>query len=141
MRDHEPSIVENVVRDQTIDELDHILFELGRLTFKLSQRLGQPVRDLNVAASQSVHQLDVVIAGDAQRRPALDQPLNGSQHARSIWTPVDQVAQEHGFASVAMLRSREIVPKRLQQRFQLGAASMHVAYDVKRPPLISAISP
>ena len=66
--DDQLAVVEHVVADQPVEEVG----DLARGTPAVSrssccERLGQPVRDLHVAAAQLPQQLHVVVAGHAQR--------------------------------------------------------------------------
>src|SRR5262249_60477583 len=67
MRDDQPAVVEDVVADETVDEIPNGRAELRRLEIQFSQRAIETVRDGYVASLQLSLQFDVVIPRNAQR--------------------------------------------------------------------------
>ena len=65
------AIVEDIVADKAIEELGDFDAELIRLLAELFHRLCKAVRALYIPASQSSHELHIVIAGNAERLPGL----------------------------------------------------------------------
>jgi len=67
VRDHQLPGVEDVVGDQTVQEVPHLDEERRRLRLELGHGLGEPVRDLHLAALHGPQQLALVVARDAER--------------------------------------------------------------------------
>src|SRR5579862_1624557 len=127
MCDHKLARIQHEVGDQAIDETDVRQLErvplLRGQALDLGDAVAKPVRYLDVLSLEAAHQLDVVVAGDAQPIACLDHShnkLNGLDYAG---TSVDQIAEEDGLAAVAMRPQRTRVwlrvPERAEQLFQL----------------------
>ncbi len=71
VRDDKLSVIQNVVTDELVQEFTDLDAKLRRLSVELFQRIGEPVRDLHVLATQFTRQLDVMIPRDAQGGPGL----------------------------------------------------------------------
>ena len=70
--DDELAVVEHDVADEPVEERLDLVAELVGSRVELLERLGQAVGDLDVAAAQLAEQLDVVVAGHAERVPGGD---------------------------------------------------------------------
>ena len=115
--------------------------------FQLLHRRVQAVVALDVLAAQRLEQLDLVVAGHAERGPGRHHAHDQAQHARRVGSPVDQVADEDG-APLWMAGAYrapggvtlELVPQRHQQLLELGPAAVHVADDVERAALVLEVA-
>ena len=149
MRDDEFAVVEDVVADQSVEETRDPLRQLRRLARELFERFGQAVRDLHVASLELSHQLDVVIARNAERRF-----LGHHRHheAKNVGHPraaVDEVADEDGLPAGGVRRPIvrvaldpfDEVSELVEERAKLVEASVHVADDVERAVLVPAVVP
>ena len=147
VRDDEPTAVEDQVGDQVATERLHPLAELLGLVGELGQRLGQPVGDLDVATGQRTYQLVFVVARHGQRVARGDHPHDQAQHPRRVGSPVDQIADEHGLATIGrygidrppVAVPHDGVPESFQQRLELGPAAMDVADDVERAGFVPVV--
>ena len=135
------SAVQNVMRDQAIDEFRRGLDKLLGFSVQLLQRLGKAVRDLHIASAQFAQQLHLVIAGDTDCAPRLDHPHRYPQHPRNVGTAIHQVAEEHYLAPIRMAPRRRVVPQLLQQLLQLAPTAVNIADDVERTVITFAIAP
>ena len=66
--DHELAIIQNVVADELVNELSRDAREAVIalvIRLELAERIIKAVRDFDVLAPDSAHELDVMIAGDA----------------------------------------------------------------------------
>ena len=76
---------------------------------------------------------DVVIAGDTQPPPRLDQPLDAEDDRRRGRPPVDEIPHEQEPSPLRMRPGRvDRVAETLHEGDQFGVAAMDVADDVKR---------
>ena len=66
-------VVENIVTDKAIEKLGDFDAELIRLLAELFHRLCKTMRAFHVAASQSSHELHIVITGNAECLAGLHQ--------------------------------------------------------------------
>ena len=119
----------------------------GVSALQLLHRGVQAVAALDVLAAQRLEQLDLVVAGHAERGPGRHHAHDQAQHAGRVGSAVDQVADEDrapaaGVTGVHRAPGRvpvELVAQRGQQFLQLGAAAVHVADDVERPGLVPLV--
>ena len=140
MRHHQPPAVQHVVADQAVDEPGCFGPELLGLALELLHRGVQAVAAPDVLAAQRLEQLDLVVAGHAERGPGGDHAHDQAQHARRVRTSVDQVADEDGAPAVLMAGTdrtagavaRQGVAELGQQLLEFGPATVHVADDVER---------
>ncbi len=140
VRDDEAALVEHEVRHEPVHERLGRGPELRRLAPELVERLGEPVRDLDVAPAQRADELVLVVARHAERLARRDHAHDEPQHARGVRAAVDEVADEHrgpprrrGRADgPALVVPAQPVPQRRQQRLELAAAAVDVADDVER---------
>ncbi|CAO0834319.1 hypothetical protein SMICM17S_01117 [Streptomyces microflavus] len=131
--DHQVAAVQHVVADQPVDELPHLLPELGVLGVlarQLLDRLGEAVGLLDLAAREVAAELVLVVAGDAEGVARRDHGHDAAEHTRAVGAPVDEVADEDGRTpfGVGTVHVSELA----QQGVQLGAAAVDVADDVER---------
>lgn len=82
MRNHQPALVQHQMADQRVDPVGGGAAEVVRFGFELLQRFRQTMADLDLAAAQLLHQLDVVIAGHAQGSAVGHHRHHQTQHAR-----------------------------------------------------------
>ena len=68
VRHHESTIVEDVVTDESIQELLDVGAELRRLQFEFVKAAIESMRDVDIAPLELPLQLDVVVARNTQRR-------------------------------------------------------------------------
>ena len=102
----------------------------------------------DVLAAQRLEQLDLVVAGHAERCPGGHHAHDQAQHARGVRPPVDQVAHEDraparwvaGAGRPAGGVALEGVAEFGQQLLEFGAAAVHVADDVERAALVPQIA-
>ncbi len=90
--------VEDIVAHQAVEKGDDVALELAAFMRHLLQRFRQAVIDRDVAALQSLFQLVVMVAGDAEgdaRRAHVD---NEAQDLGRLGATVDQVADEDQLA-------------------------------------------
>jgi hypothetical protein len=99
VRDDEPPVVEDVVADELVDEVGDGRTDAGRRLLELRHRLGQPVRELHIAAAELAHELHVVVARDAEGGTRADHSHHEPQHVGRPRPAVDEVADEYGFPS------------------------------------------
>ncbi len=119
----------------------------GVSRLELLHRGVQAVAALDVLAAQRLEQLDLVVAGHAERGPGRRHAHDQAQYARRVGSPVDQVADEDGappagVAGVHRAPGRvplELVAQRGQQLLQLGPAAVHVADDVERTRFVALV--
>ena len=106
MGDDELAIVEDVVAHQAVEEVGEVAAHdrphLVRQRLELGQARLQPVRDLHVPPAQLAHQLHVVIARHAKRRPGVDHGAHQAHGVEDARPAVDQVPEEDGLASLGM---------------------------------------
>ena len=140
------------MRDQPIEEVDHLGPERLRLRLELRQRLREAVRSLHPPAPQRAQQLVVVVPRHRQRGAAPYHAHYESQHAGRVRASIDEVPEEDrppalGRRDLERVRRRGIrhlandVAQPLQQRPQLAVAAVHVPDQVERPRLVAAIVP
>ena len=145
MRDHELAVVEHRMADEPVEEVTCLRAQLIRLRVELLECLRQPVRDLDVSASQLARELHVVVSGQADCGAGLGHRHHEPQDSGGIGTTIAVVANEHRTATVrrddvdTVLRNG--VTECPQQRGQLAMASVNVAYDVEGSALGAAIAP
>lgn len=137
VRDDELAAVEDVVRDQAVAELVRLTAELLGLGAELFQRLGEPVRDVDLPPVQRAHQLLLVVPADDQGVPRRGHSHDAPQHARGVRPAVDEVADEHrgppfGVHAVGVAQLG-------QQLLELGCAAVDVADDVERPGQLALV--
>ena len=144
--------MQHVVTHQRVDEFAHPVTKFRTLFLHLLQRIGQPVRDLNVFSTQLSHQLDVVIARNTQRRPGRDHAHRQLQNLGNFWPPIHQIAKKNSFPALGRLRgvSRHAIAIGLlfdgitevgQQIDQFVKTAMHVSNNVERPVFVLQIVP
>ena len=143
----EPAAVEDVVRDQPVEEPLDVTAELGGLRLQLGQRLGQAVGDLHVAPAQRPQQLVLVVARHAERVAGGDHAHHQAQDAGGVRAAVDEVTDEHGPPALRVRGTHRAavgvaldeVAELAQQGLELGPAAVHVADDVERPGLVPQV--
>ncbi len=147
MRDDEFAAVENIVADEPVEKLQHLIAKLVGLGLELVQRRLQPVRDRDVLAAQLAHELDIVVAGHAQRVAAFHHAHDEAQHAGTVRSAVNEVAQKHRLAA-GRRRDQDIAVRLLysvvelpQQCRQLVEATVDIADDVERSGLVAPVVP
>src|ERR1051325_7497139 len=144
MRHDETAVVQNVMTDETVDEVSNVFLQLGWLLVQLFERLGETVCDLNVATAQLAHQLRVVISRDGERVARLRHVHDELQHFRNLWTTIDEVAEKDCLASFGMAAfelRRDLVPEVREERVQLVEAAVNVADDVEWSVIEFAVVP
>ena len=113
MGHHELAVVKHVVADQPVKEAGQPVAKEAtrhaRQAFELGQRVGQPMRDLDVLAPQHLEQLHVVVAGDAEGRPEADHVAHQPHHIQVARAAVHQIAEEDGLAALGV-DERPIAP-------------------------------
>ncbi len=149
VRHHQRSAVELVVADQAVHERLGRLAELLRLAVELLQGPFEAVRDRDLAAVQRPHELLLVVAGHAQRRPRRHHAHDQPQYAGRVGASVDQVADEDGGPALgvnAPHRPSGVVPAQRpselgEQRLQLRAAAVHVPDEVEGAGQLTPVGP
>ena len=92
--DHEATAVEQVVADETVDELGDSSAEFGAASFELFERLGEPVCHLDPAPRKCPVELVLVVSEDAQRTAGSDHRHRQIEHLGDTGAPVDEVSQK-----------------------------------------------
>ena len=96
--DHEVAVVEDVMAHQPVEEVGEFLAERGpRLAGQgvdLGQRVGEAVGDLDVLAREPPDELQVVVAGDAQRRAVEHHVPHESNRVEDAGATVHEVSEE-----------------------------------------------
>ncbi len=145
MGHHQAAVVEHEMADEPVEEVDHLRPEVRALGFELLQRLGQPVRHLDLAASHGPQELVLVVAGYHERRTVRTHAHHQPQDARRAGAPVDEVSHEQGPATGGMARrgtvGRHLVPKLTQQGHQLVATTVDIADDVEGTMIVALVVP
>ena len=121
--------------------------ELLGLAGQLLQRGVQAVAAVDVPAAQRAQQLDLVVAGHAQRGARRHHAHDQAEHAGRVGTAVHQVAEEHrapaarvaGVDGAAGAVAVEGVAELAEQLLELGPAAVHVADDVERALFLAEI--
>ena len=125
------------MRDQRVAEFVRLPPELFALRGELRQRLGEPVRDVDLPPVQRAHQLLLVVPADDERVPGLGHRHHAAQHARGVRAAVDEVADEHRGPA---RRVHAVGVAQLGQQFlQFGGAAVDVADDVERPGQLALV--
>ncbi len=127
--DHEPAAVEDVVADESVDELPYLGTEFVGLLLHLLDGLGEAVGVLDVAALQVTAVLVLVVARDAQRVARADHGHHAAQHTGRVGAAVDEVADEDG--RTARRVDAVVVAQLAEQSLQFGGAAVDVADDVE----------
>jgi hypothetical protein len=139
--DDQGPVVEDVVRDEAVDEVHHGLPEFRRLSFELRDGFREAVGYLDVFAAQLAQQLHLVIAGDAERAVGLDHLHDDPENARDVRTAIDQIAEEDDLAPIRMPGCADVVAQPSKEGLELGAASMDVADDVEGAVIVTPVVP
>jgi hypothetical protein len=146
VRHNQTSAVEDVVADQAVEERLDLLAELLGFAVELGEGLGEPVCDLHVAAAHGAQQLVLVVARHAQGVAGCHHAHDQAQHAGRVGSAVDQVADEHGPASVlvrssgtAVLVPGDRVAELYKQGLEFGAAAVNVADHLERAGLVPQV--
>ena len=96
--DDQLAIVEDKVADETVEELGEVVAEgtsyVARQVVDLGERIGQPVRDLDVLASELLQQLHIMVAGDAQGRTPNNHVPHQPHGVEDAGAAVHEVAEE-----------------------------------------------
>jgi hypothetical protein len=145
VRHDEVAVVEHDVADELVEEVAHGLSERLGLALELLERLAEAVRDPHVAPLELAHELEVVVAGQADRGPRLGHRHHELEDARRVRAAVPVVADEHGAPAIGRHDGRAVpvhhVAELAQQLGQLGVAAVDVADDVEGPGLGAAVGP
>ena len=145
MGDHELPLVQDDVADQLIEEVADLSPELIGLGFELVQGVGQAVRDLDVSSLQLSHELDVVVARQADRRARLGHGHHESEDRGRVWATVAVVTDEDRPAPIGRgdldAVVGHVIAEFAEQFGQLGVATVDVADHVKRAMLGTAVGP
>ena len=99
-------------------------------------RSVQAVRDRDVPSVELPFELDVVVAGHAQRRPGLHHRHHDLERVHDPRPAIDEVADEPGLPPLRMLPRRGPSPPTIRAAAtasELVAAPVHVPDDVERP--------
>src|SRR6185436_7051059 len=142
VRDNEPTLVEDVVADEAIQELLDIRTERRALLVEFRQREVQSVRDGHVTTLELALQLDVVIARHTKSAACLRHRHHRLQRVDDARAAIDKVTDENR-PSTSGMYPRTVVISRvtqlLQQLLELPAAPMNVTDDVERAGLAFAV--
>ena len=147
MGDGEAAAGEPVMAAQLIEEASRLIAEFWRFAAELLDRLFQPVRHLDVAASEPAAELLVVVALDAIADPVAQRRHDETQHARRIGAAIDEVADEDQLAALRrddlrrLGRAVDAVAEPLKQQAQLVGAAMHIADNVERALVLPLVGP
>ena len=145
--DDELAIIEDIMAHEFVDEICGNPAEATiclLVCLKLCERFRQTMRDLNVLAPDFAHELHVMIAWHAQRRPRIHGFQHQPNHVGNFWPAINQVADKHELAPFRMFpsASRLLRVTQLAEQFdEFIKAAMHVANDVERPMLPFQIVP
>src|ERR1700759_371048 len=99
MGDNQFPVVEDIVTDKTIEKLGDFDAELIWLLAELFHRLCKTVGALHVPASQSSHELHVVITGNAESLPTLHHIGDEAKNLHGSRSAIHQVAHEDQLAA------------------------------------------
>jgi len=156
MGDDEPSVVEDLMTHETIEEIGKRLAERSthviRQSFNLAERLCQSVRNLDVFASQLSQQLHVMVAGHAKSCPVLHHIAGDLHGVEYTGATVYQVTDEDCPSSFRVSENRVaphrvafagdvLVPQLFEQFLKFVGASVDIADDVKWSRLVPLIIP
>ncbi len=111
MRHNEPTVVEDVVADEPIQELLDLGSKLRGLLFELEQRAIESVGHGDVAALQLPLQLDVVVARDTQRGSGLRHRHHCLERVDDARAAVHEVADEDRFSACRVCPRAAVVPR------------------------------
>ena len=147
VRDDEIAVIEDVVRDQSVDEAAYVLDELGRLGVELLHGALEPVAERDAPPAEGAVELGLVVAGDAERVAGADHAHDEPQHAGGVGAAIDQVADEHRTSAVGVagidgapgVIAYEVVAQLGEQLLELEPAAVHVADDVERTVLVAEV--
>src|ERR1043165_9397197 len=89
--------------DELVYERRDLFLKLVRLALDLFERFGETVSDAHVLAIELPHQLDVVIAGDAQSFASFDHVHRQTQYVCNPWATIDEIAEKDHLAAFRML--------------------------------------
>ncbi len=132
--DDQPAAVQDVVADQSVDEVRHLLAELGVLrvlALQLLHRLGESVAVLDLAPLEVTAELVLVVARDAQRVARGHHGHHAAQHTGTVGTAVHEVPHEHGGTPLGV--RAVLVAQLAEQGVEFGAAAVDVTDDVEGP--------
>ncbi len=130
--DDQLALVQDVVADQSVDELRDLLAELrvlGVLPLQLLHGLGEAVAVLDLAPLEVTAELVLVVAGHTQRVARRDHGHDAAQHPGAVGAAVHEVAHEHGGTAFGV--GAPLVPQLGEQGVQFRAAAVDVADDVE----------
>jgi hypothetical protein len=97
--------VQNVMTHETVQELQRLLSEFGRLPFECSPTFGKAVSHLNIVTAKLPDQLHIVVAGNAKRRAGLRHRHDKPQNFYYVRTAVDKIADEHDLSAIRWRRA------------------------------------
>jgi hypothetical protein len=147
VRDDQPAVVEDQMRDESVAEVAHRPAEIRRFPLQLSERLTKTVGDPHLPSVERADQLVLVVAGDGQGVACPDHAHHQTKHARGVRAAVDQVAEEHrrpafrmpGVDGSPVGVSLDPIPQLAQQTLKLPSAAVHVADHVERTVQVAEI--
>ena len=156
VRHHNFAIIQNIVADQTIQEITKLSCELSflicRNRFQIFQRLGKAMSNLDVFATKLPEQFCIMIAGYTHRRTMSHHIANDAQAIKCFGAAINKIPHEHGSTFFGMLKTKRrparllfdwvrLIAKSLQQLLEFIVASMNVANKIKRPMLVRPVIP
>src|SRR5580700_7094900 len=100
MSDDQFSIIEDVVADQTIQELCYFNTKRFGLAAELFHRFGKAVRSFDVSAAQRFDELHVMISGNAEGLARMNQAGNETKNLHSTGATIHKVTDKDELASV-----------------------------------------
>jgi hypothetical protein len=143
--DHELAAIEHEVTDEPVDERRDARRQLGRRARQLFERLREAMAHRHVAARELLVQLDLVVAGHAQRRARARHVHHQLEHLDDAGPAIDEITQEHRLAAGRRRRrprgAIDRVAERAEQLDELVDAAVHVADHVERPMVVAPVGP
>jgi len=92
--DDELPVIEDVVRDETVNPLHDLASELGRLAVELLERFGEAVRDPHVLPAELSKKLHLVVAGDTEGGTRADHAHHSAKDSGDRRASVHEIAEE-----------------------------------------------